>query len=151
MNTEIEYKFLVDLEVWNALEKPTPDLIVQAYLHRDPEKTIRVRIKGDTGYLTIKGKTVGVTRPEFEYRIPKHEAEGLIETFQLASLRKYRYRIPVGEHIWDVDVFSGTLEGLIVAEIELKSEDEAFEKPEWATEDVSKDPNYYNAVLIDRC
>ena len=148
---EIEYKYLVDAEKWEQLKKPEPSLIVQGYLHKSKEITIRVRIKGDKGYLTIKGQTVGVTRTEFEYEIPVNDAEEMIAQFTDKHICKYRYEIPFGDHLWEVDEFHGKLKGLTLAEIELASEDEAYEKPDWITEDVSTDPNYYNAVLIEKC
>ncbi|GAB5417955.1 MAG: CYTH domain-containing protein [Crocinitomicaceae bacterium] len=151
MGKEIEYKFLVDHDQWDALEKPRPKLIVQSYLQNTPEKTVRVRVKGDQGFLTIKGATKGVTRTEFEYEIPLTEAEEMIATFNLPHIRKKRYEIQVGQHIWEVDVFEGALEGLILAEIELSKESEKFTKPPWITTDVSTDPEYYNAVLIQKC
>lgn len=151
MAIEIEYKFLVDEKEWNALNKPEPSLIVQAYIHNSKEVTVRVRVKGTSAYLTIKGQTIGVSRSEFEYEIPVSDAEEMIEQFSTKHIRKYRYEIPVGKHTWEVDVFEGKLEGLILAEIELDSEDEAFEKPDWVTEDVSTNEGYYNAVLIEKC
>ncbi|MFT6922276.1 MAG: adenylate cyclase [Crocinitomicaceae bacterium] len=151
MAIEIEYKFLVDREKWNALSKPEPSLIVQAYIHNSKEVTVRVRIKGTSAYLTIKGQTIGVSRSEFEYEIPISDAEEMIKQFSTKHIRKYRYEIPMGKHTWEVDVFEGKLEGLILAEIELNAEDEAFETPDWITEDVSTDASYYNAVLIEKC
>lgn len=151
MGKEIEYKFLVEPNKWAALEKPEPKLIVQSYLHSSPERTVRVRVKGDRGFLTIKGATVGVTRPEFEYGIPVSEVEEIIATFQLPHIRKNRYELKVDDHLWEVDVFEGPLEGLILAEVEVSEEGESFTRPNWVTEDVSTNPEYYNAVLIERC
>lgn len=151
MATEIEYKFLVEKDKWNTLEKPEPSLIVQAYIHNSKELTVRVRIMGNQGFLTIKGATVGVSRTEFEYEIPVEEAEEMISQFSEKHIRKLRYEFPFGKHTWEVDVFEGKLEGLILAEIELESENEVFEKPDWIGEDVSFDSEYYNAVLIERC
>lgn len=151
MNKEIEYKFLVDKEKWLLLDKPEPQLIVQSYLQRQKERTVRVRVKGDKGYLTIKGQTIGVTRSEYEYEIPVGEAKAMIEDFELTSLQKLRYEIVFAGKTWEVDVFEGKLSGLILAEIEVQSEDEHFEKPDWVTEDVSSDPQYYNSELISRC
>ena len=151
MAIEIEYKFLVDTEKWNALSKPEPSLIVQAYIHNSKEVTVRVRIKGTSAYLTIKGQTIGLTRSEFEYEIPVSDAEEMIAQFSDKHIRKYRYEIPVGKHTWEVDIFKGKLEGLLLAEVELNSENEVFEKPDWITEDVSTDEEYYNAVLIKKC
>lgn len=151
MGQEIEYKFLVDAKGWEALKKPAPQLIVQSYLHNSKEKTVRVRVKGNQGFLTIKGATEGVTRTEFEFEIPKSEAEEMIAAFDLSHIRKLRYEIPFGNHIWEVDVFEGALAGLVLAEIELNTENEEFAKPDWIAKDVSTDPNYYNAVLIQKC
>jgi CYTH domain-containing protein len=151
MALEIEYKFLVDKMEWEKLEKPEPSLIIQSYLINSEQMTVRIRIKGDKGYLTIKGKTVGVTREEFEYEIPIENAENIINRFSKKTIKKYRYAIPVDGHVWEVDVFENKLKGLILAEIELQSEDETFTRPKWITEDVSLDPNYYNAILIEKC
>lgn len=148
---EIERKFLVNKEKWGAVDKPAPKQIVQAYLVSTPEKTIRVRIKGAKGFLTIKGATVGISRSEFEYEIPLEDAKQLIAQFAEKVIDKHRYEISVGNHVWEIDEFHGKLEGLVIAEIELDSEDEQFEKPVWVTEDVSTDPSYYNAKLIEKC
>lgn len=148
---EIERKFLVNQELWDRVEKPSPNYIIQAYLSVSEQNTIRVRTKGDKGFLTIKGPTKGISREEFEYEIPLSDATQLIEQFAEKVITKKRYEIPIGNHTWEVDVFMDKLEGLIIAEIELESEDELFVKPEWATEDVSHDPQYYNSSLVDRC
>jgi CYTH domain-containing protein len=148
---EIEYKYLVDAEQWKLLDKPAPELIVQGFISKSVESTVRVRIKGDKAYLTIKGKTVGITRQEFEYEIPVNEAEELLSAFTPKQIRKHRYEIQYAGHTWEVDEFHGPLEGLILAELEVGSEDEKFELPNWVTEDVSTNPDYYNAVLIDKC
>ena len=148
---EIERKFLVDKKIWGLVEKPKPKKIIQAYLFRSPEKTIRVRTKGDKGFLTIKGKTTGISRSEFEYEIPLEEAEQLISEFADKVILKNRYEIKVGDHLWEIDEFHGNLEGLLLAEIELSFEAEAFELPSWATTDVSANVNYYNSQLIERC
>jgi CYTH domain-containing protein len=101
--------------------------------------------------LTIKGATVGISRNEFEYEIPVEEAEEMIRLFAEKTISKDRYEIKVGNHLWEVDEFHGNLEGLLLAEIELSNENEAFEQPIWATEDVSTDVNYYNSKLIEKC
>ena len=110
---------------------------MQSYLSQNPDCTVRIRIKNDKGFLTIKGKSIGISRSEFEYEIPLADANQMIETLSEKTLYKDRYNIPFGKHLWEVDVFQGKLEGLIIAEIELSSEDESFEKPEWILEDVS--------------
>ena len=148
---EIERKFLVDKAEWEKVEKPSPKKIVQAYILNSPEKTVRARIKGSKGFLTIKGATVGISRNEFEYEIPVEEAEEMIRLFAEKIISKDRYEIKVGNHLWEIDEFHGNLEGLILAEIELSNEYETFEQPIWATEEVSTDINYYNSKLIERC
>lgn len=148
---EIEYKFLVDRDIWSKLDKPEPQLIVQGYISKSVESTVRVRIKGGNGFLTIKGKTVGITRSEFEYEIPIEDAESMIDLFTDKHIRKHRYEVTVAGKTWEVDEFHGPLEGLILAELEVESEEEKFETPSWVTKDVSTDSNYFNAVLIDKC
>ncbi len=146
---EIEYKFLVNKEKWDTLEKSSPSIIVQGFLSKSKEKTIRVRIKNKKGFLTIKGKTVGITRTEFEYEIPVSDAMQLLDEFVDKVIRKKRYEILHNNRTWEVDVFEGHLSGLIIAELEVSSENEDFTLPNWVTKDVSKDERYYNAVLID--
>jgi adenylate cyclase len=147
---EIERKFLVDPEKWEKEIKPEPKTIIQAYLLRSPEKTIRVRTKGSKGYITIKGPTKGISREEFEYEIPLEDAHEMIRLFADKVIEKKRFEITIGEHTWEIDVFGGKLNGLILAEIELSDEGEAFKRPEWITEEVSTDPNYFNANLIEK-
>lgn len=147
MNQEIERKFLVDKTLWDKLEKPKGKKIIQAYLLTDPGKIIRARVKAAKGYITIKGKQEGITRLEFEYEIPVGEAEKIISQFGENTIDKIRYEIQIEQHIWEVDVFSGENEGLVVAEIELKSEEECFTKPEWVLKDVSKEAKYFNSNL----
>lgn len=148
---EIEHKFTVDIEKWNRVIKPEPIRIVQGYVFKDEQKTVRVRIKNDRAYLAVKGNVNGIVRDEFEYAIPVGDAEELLDKYTEKRLHKLRYEIKVGSHIWEIDVFKGKLENLVLAEIELSSEDEAYMRPEWILEDVSTDPNYFNAVLIDKC
>ena len=145
---EIERKFLVNESLWAQLNKPTPKRIQQAYLSNDSNCTVRVRTKGTKGFLTIKGKSVGISRSEYEYEIPLEEAEKMIAEFCAKVLSKDRYEIQVGKHVWEVDVFHGKLAPLIVAEIELGSEDESFELPEWVGKEVSDDEEYFNSRLI---
>ncbi|WP_300567419.1 CYTH domain-containing protein [Flavobacterium sp.] len=145
---EIERKFLVlnhdfiDLAV-------TKNRIVQGYLNSNPERTVRIRIKGETGYLTIKGKgnDSGTTRLEWETEIPLADAEKLLGLCENGVIDKIRYEIPSGKHTYEVDIFSGENEGLVMAEIELNSEDEAFEKPQWLGAEVTGDERFYNAYL----
>ena len=147
---EIERKFTVNIEKWAEVIKPQPIFIEQSYLSSTPECTVRVRLKGDKAYLTIKGKTSGISRSEFEYEVPVGEAKEMMNTLSSKTLSKKRYEINLGNHLWEVDVFEGKLAGLIIAEIELTSEDEVFELPEWVIEDVSNDVQYYNSNLIER-
>ncbi|MBP6091536.1 MAG: CYTH domain-containing protein [Crocinitomicaceae bacterium] len=150
LSMEIERKFLVDKVLWALQAKPEGQKIKQAYLVNSPEKTIRVRTKGTKGFLTIKGPTVGISRAEYEYEIPIHEAEELIQQFAVQCIEKVRYEITVGKHLWEVDEFYGKHAGLMLAEIELIAENELFEHPEWVTIEVSHDTSYFNSNLIQR-
>jgi adenylate cyclase len=146
---EIERKFLVKESIQTVLQQLEPKAIRQGYIMDGPDgKTVRVRTKGSKGFLTIKGKTTGISRAEFEYEIPLEEARVLLDQFCGLTLSKDRYAVEAGGKTWDVDVFHDKLEGLIVAEIELETEDEAFELPEWAGREVSDDVRYYNVQLI---
>ena len=147
MAFEIERKFLVNKEKWNQLPKNKETIYRQGYILSDPEKTIRVRINDVEGFITLKGKTIGATRTEFEYSIPRQDAIELLDKFCSSELSKQRYEITHGGKLWEVDVFLGANEGLVVAEIELQSEDEEFEIPGWVLEEVTDDEKYYNANL----
>lgn len=147
MAIEIERKFLVDKEKWEQLEKPTPKHLRQGYIFSDESKTIRVRVADDLGYITIKGSTTGMSRSEFEYSIPANEGKELLDSFAVSELEKYRYNINYAGKLWEVDVFLGDNQGLMVAEIELESEDEQFELPQWVTTEVTGDKRYYNSKL----
>ena len=145
MSKEIERKFLVDEKIF----KPIGDgeFIAQGYLSSIPERVVRVRIKNDRGYLTIKGKNEGISRSEFEYEIPKSDAEELLKICEPSIIIKRRYIVDVDGSKFEVDIFEGDNAGLIVAEIELKSEDEKFSKPLWLSDEVSFDKRYYNSNL----
>ncbi|MER0438346.1 CYTH domain-containing protein [Emticicia sp. W12TSBA100-4] len=147
MGLEIERKFLVNHVKWAATEKPKAEFYRQGYLLTDPNKTIRVRATDTKGFMTIKGKSEGATRAEFEYEIPKEEAIQLLNMFAVSDLTKYRYKTVFAEKLWEIDVFLGENEGLIVAEIELSSEDEIFDLPDWAMEEVTGEKKYYNSNL----
>ncbi|TWF41388.1 CYTH domain-containing protein [Chitinophaga polysaccharea] len=147
MGQEIERKFLVNATQWQQAEKPVGEHYRQGYLLLDPHKTIRVRLTPTKGFLTIKGKTTGATRAEFEYEIPMDEASALLDQFAIAELSKIRYTLTYKDKVWEIDEFLGDNAGLIVAEIELKSEDESFERPVWVSEEVTADARYYNANL----
>lgn len=146
---EIERKFLVKDLIHEVLKAHQPLSICQGYIYDGNDgKTVRVRTKGNKGYLTIKGKSTGISRTEFEYEIPHSDALALLEQFCEKTLIKDRYAIESGGMTWDVDVFHGHLEGLIVAEIELEDEKQSFEQPEWLAQEVSDDERYYNVNLI---
>jgi adenylate cyclase len=147
MGLEIERKFLVKKASWrDSVEEREP--ILQGYLAETGRATVRVRAKGDRGFLTIKGRTTGVTRSEFEYEIPIEDARTMLETLgSLPVIDKVRHRVRCGGHLWEVDVFAGENAGLVLAEIELGSEEESFELPDWAGAEVSDDPRYYNSNL----
>lgn len=146
---EIERKFLVNERIHDALAGLEPKTIRQGYiLDAEDGRTVRVRTKGQKGFLTIKGASEGISRSEFEYEIPLADAVSLLDGFCPLVLEKERFAVTAGGKTWDVDVFHGKLEGLIVAEIELESEDESFELPEWIGKEVSDDVRYYNVQLI---
>lgn len=147
MGKEIERKFLVDKEVWDNMNKPEGKLYKQGYMLVSPKKTIRVRTTPENGYITIKGKTSGTTRLEYEYPIPIEDAEELLAHFTKNIVEKKRYRIPYKGKLWEVDEFYNENEGLIMAEIELKEEQEAFDKPIWIYKEVTSDNRYYNSYL----
>ncbi|WP_029286393.1 CYTH domain-containing protein [Pedobacter sp. R20-19] len=147
MGVEIERKFLVHHDAWNILVKPNGKDLRQGYILNDPAKTIRVRIAEAKAWLTIKGITLGASRLEYEYEIPIVEAKELLDNFSEGELEKVRYEIDYQGKIWEVDVFSGDNDGLIVAEIELLSEAEDFECPPWIDVEVTGDKRYYNASL----
>lgn len=145
---EIERKFLVNSEVFKTLATAKHH-IAQGYLNSNPERTVRIRIKGESGFLTIKGKgnETGTTRFEWETELPLFEAKPLLALCEKGIIDKIRYEIPVGEHLYEVDEFFGDNEGLVVAEIELRDENESFEKPSWLAKEVTNDTRYYNAYL----
>jgi adenylate cyclase len=145
---EIERKFLVLNDDFISLAV-AKNRIVQAYLNSDPERTVRIRIKSDKGYLTIKGigNESGASRLEWETEIAIDEAEKLLAICEKGVIDKMRYEIPSDNHTYEVDVFEGQNQGLIIAEIELSSETEFFEKPNWLGKEVTGDNRYYNAYL----
>ncbi len=147
MPIEIERKFLVNRQKWDNLIKPIGHHYRQGYLVAEAGKTIRVRVANVCGYITIKGATVGVSRSEFEYEIPKEEAEELLDRFAVSELSKIRYKIEFADKVWEVDEFLGENSGLLMAEIELTSEEEEFQLPEWIEEEVTGDKRYYNSYL----
>ncbi len=147
MALEIERKFLLAGEGWRGLAEGRN--YRQGYLCSDEVRTVRVRIAGERGFITVKGKTKGMTRDEYEYEIPLADAEEMLGALcGKTSIEKIRCKIPFAGHVWEVDEFFGENEGLIMAEVELKSEDEAFVKPDWIGQEVTGDRRYNNASLI---
>ena len=148
---EIERKFLV-LSTNFLRESFTFGRIVQGYLSSHPERSVRVRIKEDKGFITVKGKSSssGTTRMEWEKQIHPEEAKMLLSICENGIIDKVRHEIYIGKHLYEVDVFSGDNEGLIMAEIELKSEDEVFENPFWLGQEVTNDERFYNAYLSEK-
>jgi len=147
MGLEIERKFLVDHEKWRQVVKPVGAHFRQGYLLNDNKRTIRIRVAGEEGFITIKGATSGITRKEYEYKIPAKEGIEMLDAFAESEVEKTRYRIEFAGKLWEVDEFAGDNTGLIMAEIELENEAEAFEKPIWVTIEVSDDTRYYNSNL----
>ncbi|WP_299220862.1 CYTH domain-containing protein [uncultured Aquimarina sp.] len=145
---EIERKFLVTSEIYKQEAKKST-LIVQGFLNTDPERTVRVRIKGKLAFITVKGigNASGTTRFEWEKEIPVTEAEALINICEKGVIKKTRYEIPSGNHIIEVDEFFEENKGLTIAEIELSDENEAFTKPNWLGKEVTGNPRYYNSQL----
>ena len=143
MGIEIERKFLVTSEGRTS----NPLLYSQGYLSRDRSRTVRVRVAGEAGFLTIKGPTTGTARAEFEYSIPLDDAIEMMTLCDGPIVTKYRHKVIHHGMVWEVDEFLGENEGLIVAEIELSSEDETFERPDWLGVEVSNDPRYFNSKL----
>lgn len=147
MGIEIERKFLLANDAWRGLGQPTP--MRQGYLAADPVRTVRVRIEGERAVLTIKSKSEGASRGEWEYEIPVPDAAELLDRLcERPLVEKTRHRIEHLGHTWEVDEFAGENAGLVVAEIELDSEDEFFDKPDWIGREVTGDPRYYNSSLI---
>ena len=145
MSIEIERKFLVGHDGWRKLG--TPVHYAQGYLVADGERTVRVRIAGEEGFLTIKGKSQGISRAEFEYPVPVGEASEILKLSATPIIEKYRSRILYQGKIWEVDEFEGDNKGLIMAEIELESADEHFSIPLWIGEEVTGDLRYFNSHL----
>jgi len=145
---EIERKFLVTSELFKK-EAFVQNRIAQGYLSSVPGRTVRVRIKGDMGFLTIKGASneTGLSRFEWEKEIPLLEAQALLQLCEEGVIDKTRFEVKMGRHVFEIDEFYGENEGLIMAEIELESENETFEKPSWLGKEVTNDNRYYNSYL----
>lgn len=148
MAREIERKFLVEDDGWrDDVSGTQSEAIVQGYLHAGETHSVRIRLRDKDAALTVKGATKGITRDEFEYEIPTDDARALLDLCKDLRVEKRRYVLEHAGHEWVVDEFSGDNEGLIVAEIELDDENETFDKPGWLGEEVSGQPEYYNANL----
>ena len=144
---EIERKFLVVSEEW----KVHPSVLVrQGYLSTDPDRTVRVRTCGNKAWLTIKGAVRGLSRQEYEYPVPIEEAEALLKLCHLPLIEKYRFRVLHGDMVWEIDEFIKENRGLVIAEIELKSERQKFARPEWLGAEVTHDTRFYNSNLMLR-
>jgi len=145
MGMEIERKFLVRGEPWKGLEGTA---FRQGYLTIDPERTVRVRIAGDRGYLTIKGPSTGASREEFEYQIPLADAGRLLDRHCLKpQIEKTRYLVGHAGLTWEVDVFAGQNAGLVIAEVELEAVDQTVDLPDWVGREVTGDQRFFNAYL----
>jgi adenylate cyclase len=148
MALEIERKYLVKNDNWKLFVE-SETVMKQAYLSTQGKSSIRVRVAQDKAYLSIKSAIAGIRRSEFEYPIPLADAEQMLaELVEGSVIDKVRYLVRCGAHVWELDVFHGDNAGLVVAELELASEDETFARPEWLGEEVSGDPRYYNASLV---
>lgn len=147
MAIEIERKFLVDMDLLPELENGLE--IKQGYIHASDEKVVRVRTKGKKAFLTIKGSNMGISRLEYEYEISVNEANEMLDNLcEESIIDKKRFLIPHGNHTWELDIFYGQNDGLVIAEIELNDENEEFLKPNWIKEEVSHEAKYYNSNLM---
>jgi len=148
MAIEIERKFLLKNDQW----KQSADqgcFYKQGYLVGSKQASVRVRIEGDEAFLNIKSATLGIYRKEYEYPVPLDDANELLtDLCEQPLIEKTRYHVQHQEHDWEIDVFTGDNQGLVVAEIELETEESVFEKPDWLGEEVSEDPKYYNVSLV---
>jgi CYTH domain-containing protein len=145
---EIERKFLVISEDFKT-ESHKHTRIIQGFLNTDPERTVRVRLKGDQGFITVKGPSTqdGLSRFEWEKEMSKTDAEALLQCCETGIIDKIRFEVNLGKHVFEVDEFSGENMGLIIAEVELNHADEVFEKPAWLGQEVTGDIRYYNSQL----
>lgn len=146
MAFEIEHKYLVRDKSYRDMCVCSIEM-AQGYLLRDPARTVRVRIAGDTAYITVKGKTVGDTRPEFEYEIPVADAREMLSLCDGRVICKTRYYVDFSGYRWEVDEFHGELDSLVLAEIELPESTHDYPLPPFVGQDVTGDPRYYNSNL----
>jgi adenylate cyclase len=148
---ERERKFLIKNEEWRSAVKDGGELIRQGYLVAEKERSVRVRVAGDMGYLAVKGETVGIACLEYEYPIPVDEADEILTTLcDRPLIEKIRYRIPYEDSLWEIDEFRGENQGLIVAEVEMDDAREDIPLPHWIGEEVSHDPRYLNVNLVKK-
>lgn len=145
MGIEIERKFLVKSEAWRSMGSGVP--LIQGYLAGSNQATVRVRIAGEKARLTVKGKVQNLTRQEFEYEIPVADAQAMMALCYPRVVEKTRYKIAFSDLIWEVDDFSGTNQGLVLAEVELSAPDQSVVLPDWVGQEVSDDPRYFNSYL----
>ncbi len=147
MHREIERKFLVRNDGWRG--KAEPVLFRQGYIARTVDRTVRIRVAGNQGMITVKVKVGPISRHEFEYEIPLHDANELLNSLApVEIIEKYRYTFSECGHVWEIDEFLGANSGLVIAEVELQSEEEEVELPAWVGEEVSKISEYFNASLV---
>jgi adenylate cyclase len=149
MGVEIERKYLIKNSDWKnrVIEKIE---IKQGYLNSNIERTVRIRLNNIKAFITIKGKTINTSRQEFEYEIPYEEGNSLINMCESPIIEKTRFIVQEDNGIWEIDEFKGENQGLIVAEIELKHENQKFKVPQWIGKEVSNDSRYYNSSLIHK-
>lgn len=151
MGTEIERKFLPAGEAWRTVTDALPGVVIrQGYLNSAKERAVRVRVMGEQGYLTIKGPTCGASRLEFEYPVSLADAEAMLALAERPLIEKRRWNVPVGDVVWEIDEFFGDNAGLVVLEVELRSEAQPLTLPLWVGREVTADTRYANAALV-RC
>ena len=143
---EIEHKYLVIDDIYKQMANKMSE-IKQGFLSRDPERTVRVRVRDDKGFITIKGKGTGAAHPEFEYEVPLDDTLQMLDLCQPPVIEKTRYMIMHEGNLWEVDEFHGDLQGLVIAELEVPSEDYCFPLPPFVGQEVTGDPRYYNSQL----
>ena len=146
MGTEIERKFVVGGNSWRT-DAVKATSLRQGYLAEGEDVIVRVRTDGARAWLTLKGAAQGIVRPEFEYAIPEEDAADLLQLCGTRIISKTRHQVAVGRHLWEVDVFHGLNAGLVLAELELESPEEGFDRPRWLGPEVTGDPRYYNSCL----
>lgn len=148
MGIEIERKFLIDINKVDTLKNGCQ--IKQGYIQTIDHTSVRVRIRDKEAFLTIKSKNTGISKLEFEYAIPMQDAQDMLNNLcQTSFIDKTRYLLKHEGHLWEIDIFEGSNKGLVVAEIELESEDEVFTLPDWVTKEVTDDTRYFNSNLIE--